>query len=666
MKPILLVMKAFGPYGQVAKVDFSKIGEHGLFLITGDTGAGKTTIFDAISFALYGEGAGGKERRQAKSFRSDYASKEDETVVEFTFEHKGQMYKITRQPEYLRPKQRGEGFTTKPASAILECLDSGEVYSRLDTTNKAIIDIIGLTKDQFNQTMMIAQGDFLKILKAKSDERKQLFQKLFNTQIYEQLQEKLKDLNTTYQNDVDKFNRQVEMLYDRVNISSMFDVYHMEDAIVYVRDDAKKMKEEYKQLTNKKEAIDAKEKEVIALRSEVKMTNKAFESLNLQQQQLQTLLLNQKEIEQDEKEVENITKALNVAPYIKVYETVSKNISNVNKNIQVYNQQLEMFNFEKENIKHDYEQASKDYATLPSLVSQRESLEKLEPVLNSYNQHLEQLQTLRKNELKRHQNLMDVQKLYHDGKAKFYLHQYGIIASELKEGEACPVCGSTTHPHKASLSKDAITQQELEVLEKRYEDAREMYDKACGEVKKKETLIEALKAQLEGKEMNVTTLQNEIFELQTKEKTISKVFDDMTHKVNRNTQNIERVTGLLKATTEEQARYKQQESSALLDVMKSLKDNGFASLEAYEACEKDEHRKKVLEKKCLEYRQKVIALQGGIDSTSKQLEGKKVVDEGPLTLQINELQTQAKELQTSLEQLKVNYSNERQVLEKLK
>ena len=150
-----------------------------------------------------------------------------------------------------------------------------------------------------------------------------------------------------------------------------------------------------------------------------------------------------------------------------------------------------------------------------------------------------------------------------------------------------------------------------------------MYDKACGEVKKKETLIEALKTQLDGKEMNVTTLQNEIFELQTKEKSISKVFDDMTHKVNRNTQNIERVTGLLKATTEEQARYKQQESSALLDVMKSLKDNGFASLEAYEACEKDEHRKKVLEKKCLEYRQKVIALQGGIDSTSKQLEGKK-------------------------------------------
>ena len=139
MKPILLVMKAFGPYGKVAEVDFSKIGEHGLFLITGDTGAGKTTIFDAISFALYGEGAGGKERRQAKSFRSDYASKVDETVVEFTFEHKGQMYKFTRQPEYLRPKQRGEGFTTKPASAILECLDSGEVYSRLDTTNKAII-----------------------------------------------------------------------------------------------------------------------------------------------------------------------------------------------------------------------------------------------------------------------------------------------------------------------------------------------------------------------------------------------------------------------------------------------------------------------------------------------------------------------------------------------
>lgn len=665
MKPILLVMKAFGPYGKVAEVDFSKIGEHGLFLITGDTGAGKTTIFDAISFALYGEGAGGKERRQAKSFRSDYASKEDETVVEFTFEHKGQMYKITRQPEYLRPKQRGDGFTTKPASAILECLDSGDVYSRLDTTNKAIIDIIGLTKDQFNQTMMIAQGDFLKILKAKSDDRKQLFQKLFNTQIYEQLQEKLKDLNTTYQNDVDKFNRQVEMLYDQIAISSMFDVYHMDEANEYIKADLKQLKEEHKALKEEKDTILKCEKEAVATLTEVKLVNEQLKALELKKQQLSDLTSKKHIVDAYQKEIESIQKALNVSPYVKDYERISNELTQLSTSVQTYNQQLEMFNLEKESLKEPYEKCLKEYETLPQIVSKRESLEKLEPVLVSYQKYQEQLITLRKTELKRQKSMSDVQKMYLNGKTKFYEHQYGIIAADLKEGQACPVCGSTTHPNVATLSQDAITQQELEVLEKRYEDARSLYEKACRDVKKMETLIESIEKQLEDPNINITTLQNQIFDLTNKEKTIKKSYEDMNFKVTRNNQNIEKVNGLLQAKREQQSSLKNQESNALKELLSSLKENGFNTMDEYEKCPKDEARMKTMENKCLEYTQKVISLNEYIETTSKQLVNKEVQDLEPLNLNVQNLSHQRKEIDEKLSQIKVKFENEKRVYEQL-
>ena len=119
MKPVKLVLSAFGPYAGQTEIDFRVFGETGIFLIAGDTGAGKTTIFDAISFALYGEASGGKERRKSKSFRSDYALPRTETYVELTFTHKGETWMIRRSPEYLRPKHIGEGTTLQPANAVM-------------------------------------------------------------------------------------------------------------------------------------------------------------------------------------------------------------------------------------------------------------------------------------------------------------------------------------------------------------------------------------------------------------------------------------------------------------------------------------------------------------------------------------------------------------------
>ena len=160
MKPRLLTMQAFGPYAGKTVVDFTQLDSDGLFLIAGDTGAGKTTIFDAISFALYGEASGGSGRRSAKSFRSDYADPSEETCVTLEFSHRGGVYTVSRVPEHERRKLRGEGLTKIKASAVLKMPD-GRLYDSIPEVNIAVQTLLGLDREQFAQTVMIAQGDFL-------------------------------------------------------------------------------------------------------------------------------------------------------------------------------------------------------------------------------------------------------------------------------------------------------------------------------------------------------------------------------------------------------------------------------------------------------------------------------------------------------------------------
>lgn len=190
MRPIKLTMSAFGPYASKTVLDFGELGTSGLYLITGDTGAGKTTIFDAITFALYGEASG--DNRESTMFRSKYANADTPTEVELTFAYAGKEYYIKRNPEYDRPKTRGDGFTIEKANAELHYPD-GRVVTRLRDVNHAVEEIMGIDRNQFTQIAMLAQGDFLKLLLASTDDRKKIFQKIFRTRCYYVLQERLKN-----------------------------------------------------------------------------------------------------------------------------------------------------------------------------------------------------------------------------------------------------------------------------------------------------------------------------------------------------------------------------------------------------------------------------------------------------------------------------------------
>ena len=190
MRPLNLTMSAFGPYAGQTTVDFSALGTTGLYLITGDTGAGKTTIFDAITYALYGEASG--ESRESSMLRSKYAAAETPTFVELTFTNGGKTYTVRRNPEYTRPKTRGTGTTVQKADAELTMPD-GRVITKARDVTAAVTDIVGVDREQFARIAMIAQGEFRKLLLAQTDERKAIFRQIFHTERYQALQNRLKE-----------------------------------------------------------------------------------------------------------------------------------------------------------------------------------------------------------------------------------------------------------------------------------------------------------------------------------------------------------------------------------------------------------------------------------------------------------------------------------------
>ena len=190
MRPICLELSAFGPYAEKTVLELERLGATGLYLITGDTGAGKTTIFDAIAFALYGEASG--ENREPAMLRSKYAAPETPTEVVLTFEYAGKKYTIRRSPEYERPAKRGGGTTLQKAAAELTYPD-GRILSKPKEVTAAVEELLGLKRSQFSQIAMIAQGDFLKLLLAPTDERRKIFRRIFKTEPFDRLQERLRD-----------------------------------------------------------------------------------------------------------------------------------------------------------------------------------------------------------------------------------------------------------------------------------------------------------------------------------------------------------------------------------------------------------------------------------------------------------------------------------------
>ena len=306
MKPVSLTISAFGPYAGEQTIDFERLGSQGLFLITGDTGAGKTTIFDAITFALYGEASG--DVRKADMFRSKYAKDDVKTFVRLTFEYANKRYTVERNPEYMRPKGRGTGMTTEKANAALEYPDDREPVTKSREVTCAITELIGLDCRQFTQIAMIAQGDFQKVLFANTEERGKIFRQIFGTDIYRVLQDKLKDAVKKQWKEYDELRRSINQymegivcesdsldeegtrIAEKINLlkKEKFDG-RIEEGISLLEELCKAEKSALECLQKKKEALDQQIKNMDELSGKVRENADRRRLLEEKQQKLKDL-----------------------------------------------------------------------------------------------------------------------------------------------------------------------------------------------------------------------------------------------------------------------------------------------------------------------------------------------------------------------------------------
>ena len=494
MKPIQLVLSAFGPYVERTVIDFSALGEEGLFLIAGDTGAGKTTIFDAISFALYGEASGGKEKRKSKSFHSDYVSDQTETYVELTFRHRGETWWIRRNLEYQRPaKKKKDGMETttrQAADAQMRNEDTGEEILRMDDVNRRVRELLGLTQDQFTQTVMIAQGDFLKILTASSDDRKKLFRDLFHTNLYVDLQSRLQEKNRACADEQKaleqvilsaegKIDPEAEFAEREILLSYCGQIQHTDALCVLLARLIEQEKAAQEQArAQKKEAAD-QIGALIAAVTEGERVNRDFADWESKKARLAALTAGQGEIDAQRAALAAARRAQQLETDEALMRRTRRDMDAQRAALSEAQAALEQAEKALPETETRMKEAESRGGEIHALLAQAKQMEDCLPVLGEVERLKAALDT-QKRELQRLMaDSSRAQAAYTAAQNSYYLSQAGLLARELKAGQPCPVCGSTAHPCPAQITPETVTRQALEQAAKHRETAEKAQSDAA-------------------------------------------------------------------------------------------------------------------------------------------------------------------------------------------
>lgn len=506
MKPEKLVMSAFGPYAARTEIDFTLLGERGLYLICGDTGAGKTTVFDAIVFALYGEASGSS--REPNMFRSKYADDTTPTFVELEFTYRGKRYKILRNPEYKRRKARGDGVTEEKPNAELTMPD-GKVIYKVKDVNRAVVEILGIDREQFTQIAMLAQGDFARLLLAPTEDRKKIFQKIFQTRRYQRLQEELKAAAAELKSSYDLLSLSVNQ-YLR-GIACAEDSPHYQAAQSAMRGELPS--EEVKDLIGA--LICADEREETELNGTLEACEKRLTEVNL----LLAGNARRKELEEQseklEKQIaewqvwfteckarldghaddENIIKKLTgeiaaINALIPRYDELDKKfedtakararaeqlksaLSRAAEETAEVKKRAEQLQAERESLANAELETVKEEAEFKRLKTQSDELKGLLLDTEKLGEEYRQFVAARSEYETAKQKAQNARSVYEEKNRLFLDEQAGVIAAELKEGEPCPVCGSMHHPSPAKRAEHAPSAVELDNFKRVYEQAAE-------------------------------------------------------------------------------------------------------------------------------------------------------------------------------------------------
>lgn len=497
MRPVKLVMSAFGPYSGVTVLDMKKLGKSGLYLITGDTGAGKTTLFDAITYALYGEASG--NTRTSEMLRSKYADVQTPTFVELTFEVRGKEYFIRRNPEYLRPAKRDAGRETKETAKAELTFPDGRVVLGIAAVNREVQAIIGLDKVQFTQIAMIPQGAFLKLLLSETKERIAIFREIFNTKPYLKLQDRLKEeTGQLYGQIKDSRKSILQYLKDiRCSAQSAYadslenirkdeGIGTLKDTLEFIGEVIAEDEERHAVINNNLRTINRKIAELDHALGKYQQIEKikkelAAASQNIEKYTQEEALFKEqyKEGKAQEKErhalavlIETESKELHK---YKEYRELEKVLAKEEQELKKMQGSFDKTTKEAMRLKQAEKQYKKEAdclksssvaleRTLAQLKQNQEQSRRIAALQKSVDRNkkfINEMYLLRKKYVAANEELEKVRSIYEQMEKHFFDEQAGILAEKLQEGEACPVCGALHHPKPAVLSGNAPTQIQL-------------------------------------------------------------------------------------------------------------------------------------------------------------------------------------------------------------
>lgn len=521
MMPISLTLSAFGPYPDTITIDFESFQEDGLFLITGPTGSGKTMIFDAMIFALYGKTSG--QIRQTDSLRCDRALNEISTFVEFSFSLHQQNYTIKRNPKYYLEGKK----TPKQPSALLT-LPDGKMVEGIKEVNQKMISLLGVDDQQFKQICMIAQGEFTKLIMASSDEREKVLRELFHSETYQKLEEKLKVHLKVYQDKYDLLLNKRKDLMQELQVEDHQEYLSKQTKLIASQqkeyDDLKKdldqkkqqlqlyrlqnqrliqlkdLKQQFQDLKKQENDYQELNKTVNTLKK-AQETNYLYISYIKQQKKLQTLNLNQedflkqlKKLEKDyqEKKVQansldykqqtkeklqnQIQETKQLINQIYQYQNDYQNLQTLKQQYRMLDEEHKLFLKKKEKFENGLQRDQERIQSEQQVQSKYELIKQQYVRLNEQKVKVHQLSDYYDQILKLNENKSDLQedytvvekqvdheKMQYNQMEKLYFRkQAGIFALQLKEDQPCPICGSLHHPHPAQIEKEDITKEKLD------------------------------------------------------------------------------------------------------------------------------------------------------------------------------------------------------------
>lgn len=540
MKPLKLTMSAFGSYAGKNVIDFTG-QQQGIFLITGDTGAGKTTIFDAITYALYNQTSGGE--RNGNMMRSQYAQPETETYVELEFLYRGQTYRVRRNPDYKITKTLKNGKIREqkvPHSVELTMPDGTVFPEKKNATDAKIIEILGLTADQFSQIVMIAQGDFLKLLYTKSDERKMIFSKLFRTDIYWKIQENLRRKSMEMDERIQENDRAFEQEKSRIILLPESEELPLDELVERLRE---RLKDALKEQNLRRANVEELNKKI----TKYEEINKLFVSLEKIRQTGKELEARQAESKERRQQIENALKADKVLvaeqQNLRQQQEVEQSAQAIAKMTETLTNNQEMFETLKTQLQEveaeqkreaadiqkkmlALEQSFPSYEALQNARSEEQQAKKVWEDLGkiseeSFHKKKAGIAALKEQQKRQEQVVEQTKKnweqtsLSASESAKHYEHMYeaflkeqaGILAENLSAGCPCPVCGSTVHPDPAKLSDHAVTELEVEQAKKTRAAAEEKRDLAYAAFEAEKTEKQKLAQAVEKEEADFVLAQ---------------------------------------------------------------------------------------------------------------------------------------------------------------